>query len=209
MTYGEAKNAALQLINQYSIAGENIETSYNNQSDYIKRMPFLVNDAQVQIATYGKKIPESIELGYLYSEEHGRFTMYTMPDDFFEFRGFNVLVFHDKWTERVPFVRTAGRNQFVVPTKLPDDAVVEYNRMPELLSATPNDTDYLDNTPDAQQLIPYFVAAHLVMGDDAYQHAALYNEYETRLSRLTTQRTWEVAEIHDAYAFEHNGIYEA
>ena len=56
MKYGEVCNAALQLMNQYSLAGDNIPTTYNNQADYYRRMAELVDDAQMVIAAGPRRI---------------------------------------------------------------------------------------------------------------------------------------------------------
>ena len=39
MTYGEARDKTLQLINSYSLGGRVIESSYNEQQDYLNRIP--------------------------------------------------------------------------------------------------------------------------------------------------------------------------
>ncbi len=35
-----------------------------------------------------------------------------------------------------------------------------------------------------RRLVPYYVAAHLVIGEDSFVNATLYNEFESRLERL-------------------------
>ena len=69
MTYGEVKRAALLLINQYSIAGREIAASYNNQEDYIRMIPALVDAAMMEIATTVKPIPATKEVRW----NHGHF----------------------------------------------------------------------------------------------------------------------------------------
>ena len=56
MDYKWARDFTLELINQYSIAGGEIATTYNNQADYIRRIPKLLNDAQIYVATNAGKI---------------------------------------------------------------------------------------------------------------------------------------------------------
>ena len=41
MTYGQLKADVLRLIHQYSIAGNKVATTYNNQQDYLNRIPSL------------------------------------------------------------------------------------------------------------------------------------------------------------------------
>lgn len=56
MNIKECKDAALQHLNQYSIAGQTVALTYNNQADYVLRMLNLINDAQMEIAKTVKKI---------------------------------------------------------------------------------------------------------------------------------------------------------
>ena len=48
-------------------------------------------------------------------------------------------------------------------------------------------------------LIPYYVAAHLVMEDDAFRYASLYNEFENKVARMTPAPYTEIQEVYDAY----------
>ena len=79
--------------------------------------------------------------------------------------------------------------------------MVEYYRYPEALPAAPEDSAELDNTPEVHSIIPYYVAAHLVMYDDAFRYASLWNEFETRLGRLTEPVFTESEPIQDVYGF--------
>ena len=47
MTYGQMRDRVLMLLNQYSIAGGKIRVTYNNQADYLARVPGEVNEALV------------------------------------------------------------------------------------------------------------------------------------------------------------------
>ena len=52
MNYGEIKRFTLELIDRYSVAGETVSPAYNGQSDYIRRIPNLINSALAQIAPF-------------------------------------------------------------------------------------------------------------------------------------------------------------
>ena len=80
MTYGELKNRVLQLIFSYSIAGDEIPPSYNNQEDYLKQIPGLLNSAQTYIYQV-KKFQDSISLTHLDKENYGTEDLYYLPDD--------------------------------------------------------------------------------------------------------------------------------
>ena len=52
MTYGELKRRVLQYIFSYTIAGDEIQLSYNNQADYVKLIPGLLNAAPLLLSVF-------------------------------------------------------------------------------------------------------------------------------------------------------------
>ncbi len=152
MTYGEVKKAALLLINQYSIAGNEIANSYNNQEDYLKMIPSLVDAAEYEIATTMRPIPAS----RIVRAREGHIPP---PSDCF---------------------------RMLAQREVLDDGRVRihYFRFPRCLGEDPADCKKLDNSPDTHRAIPYYVAAHLVLDDDAYKHQVLFNEWRQRLGEL-------------------------
>ena len=46
MKYGELRDQVLKLLNQYTVAGAPVAETYNNQADYLKRIPSFANDAR-------------------------------------------------------------------------------------------------------------------------------------------------------------------
>lgn len=80
-----------------------------------------------------------------------------------------------------------------------DQLALEYLRRPNLLGEEPAEDAELDNTVEAQMVVPYYVAAHLLMYDNAFAYAALLNEFEQRrvLLREMTRTEWGLVE--DAY----------
>lgn len=199
MTYGQLKKDVLSLINQYSIAGRVIEPTYNNQADYLLRIPTFANDAQVLIATTAKPIPAAVKLCDLDSEPIGGAWLYTMPADFFKFRTGAILDMSHTEPRRIPIEGYLMDSQFLLSGADPHKCIAEYYRYPCLLDESPADDARLDNTEDAQRVIPYYVAAHLVMYDDSYTHTALHNEFETRLSRLTSGLSAVIESVQDVY----------
>ena len=81
MNYKWARDFALELINQYSIAGAVVPGSYNNQADYLLRIPKLLDDAQMYVATNQGRIRTSVYLSELESDERGGWTAYKLPKD--------------------------------------------------------------------------------------------------------------------------------
>lgn len=62
MTVKQCRDIAMQHINQYSIAGQTVPLSYNNQADYQNRVLNLINDAQMEIAKTTKRIPAQFRI---------------------------------------------------------------------------------------------------------------------------------------------------
>ncbi len=199
MTYAQLKKDVLSLINQYSIAGRVIEPTYNNQADYLLRIPNFADDAQVLIATTAKPIPSAVKLCDLDSEQIGDMTLYTMPGNFHRFRTTGILDLSGGDARRIPIKGYLMDSQFMLGAHDPHQCIAEYFRYPCLLGENPADDARLDNTEDAQRIIPYYVAAHLVMYDDAYHHSALHNEFETRMARLQRSVVTTLESILDVY----------
>ena len=82
MTYGQLKADVLRLIHQYSIAGNKVATTYNNQQDYLNRIPSLANDALVYLATTARRLREVADLSD--PVEMGNWLVYTLPGDFWQ-----------------------------------------------------------------------------------------------------------------------------
>lgn len=197
--YQWAKDYVLQLLNQYSISGTLVAPSYNGQFDYISRIPNLLNDAQVQVATTVGRIRTVIPLSELPCEEHGTWQIYTMPEDFWQICSGGLIRYGKENLERCNLCHAIGSKQIAVPKSLGGNLSVEYYRLPNLLSDKPEDDDPLDNTIPAQMALPYYVAAHLVMFDNAFAYQALMNEFESKLERLAEDPVFIVSTVEDAY----------
>ena len=201
MTLGDCKRKALELIFQYSIAGTAIPSSYNNQADYINRIPNLVNSAQTEIAVTVKPIqttkavsaltPDPVPLG-------GR-TVHVLPADCFRVMDGGLLRVLPEGIVRTKNYRLLYGNRIVIFENDLSDMILEYLRYPTALTAASADTAELDNTPDAQECVPYYVAAHLVLYDDPYRYSALYNEYLRRIAQLRHQTIYESNLIRNEY----------
>lgn len=209
MTYKEARERSLNLIHQESIAGVTIPGTYNNQQDYLNKIPGLINAAQVDIATTTKPIPAEVMLGELLCEcRHGQY-VYTLPKDLWQRRGSGLLVprrgprfaegdergIYERWN----MLRMIGNEQLILPKCLPEDTILEYYRYPLPLQETPEDDDLLDNVREAQEAVPYYVGAFLVMYDDAFLYATLKNEYEARKASMHDLVRTEMGTTADVY----------
>lgn len=206
MNYGQVKRISLQKIFSDTIAGEDIQLTYNNQADYVKQIPPLVNDAMTYIATTVKRIPAIVKLEDLNMDEEDQFYIYTLPSDCYEMmNGGLILPYRENYervvSDRYRKYRLYGGNQLWLPKNAPKGLYMEYYRYPEQLDDEPADDTELDNTPDTHAAIPYYVAAQMVMYDDAFRYASLYNDWLTRLGALKEPVMVEESRIHDVYGF--------
>ena len=200
MNYKWARDYTLELINQYSIAGAVTPETYNNQADYLARIPKLLNDAQIYVATTVGKIRAVEDLDNLSCDDNGKWLVYTMPGDFWQLCSGGLIRYdEDNELERCNLYHAIGANQIAVSKTVSGNMSVEYYRLPRPLSEKPEDDELLDNTVPAQMALPYYVAAHLVMYDNAYAYQALMNEFETRLARLAESPTIIYGTVADTY----------
>lgn len=199
MNYAEIRDESLKLINQYSIAGSRINDSYNNQLDYIKRIPQLLNDGQMLIATTAKPITGLKELSPCAGKPRGRHLLFSLPCDLFRLSGRGLSVFNRGEYSRSHDYRLLGEKSILIPKSLFGSVTLEYFRYPIELGDDVDDEVEADNSPDTHRLLPYYIAAHLAMHDDAYIYRALLNEFEARLERLKRAPSAERFIIDDAY----------
>lgn len=326
MRYGEVCNAALQLMNQYSLAGDTIPRSYNNQSDYYGRMAQLVDDAMMVIAEGPRRIRAVKKLDCEHGKEQGPYLRYVLPEDLMEVIPGGLFVYSPEGTRRplemhyqtgydrlderrillprelakqevwleyyrrprsvladvnaglalyetevaVPSsatsIRVAGhmahhtpavkavtasgktpleltltpaqclngetgrdkslnailKSDYVVGAAnvslsgaqtvrvtgwaRPGDAVYAFlnNTSSVVAFATaptePDEDLVLDNAPETHRPIPYYVAAYLLMPEDAFAYASLHNQWQNLLGGLYEQPRPERGIIEDAYA---------
>ena len=199
MNYAWARDLTLQLINQYSVAGQKVDPGYNNQADYLARIPALLDDAQVYIATTVRRIREVVPLAQLLPSYMPGWEIYDLPEDCWQISGGGLIRFHGPRLQRYHKYRLLGGKQIAVPEGLRGELELEYFRRPKLLGAAPEDDDELDNTVEVQMALPYYTAAHLVMYDNAFAYSALMNEFETKLERLYELPQTELTITEDVY----------
>lgn len=206
MTFGECRDASLNLIHQESIAGTVIPGTYNNQQDYFNKIPGLINAAQMDLATTTKPIPAEVMLGEMEREESNGNYVYTLPSDMWQRRGSGLILpahlpstYHGLRFVRFNRVRMIGNTKLILTECLPDETILEYYRYPAQLPAEPEDDEELDNVLEAQMAIPYYVAAHVVMYDDAFLYATLFNEYTAKKESMRDLPRTEVDPVEDVY----------
>ena len=196
MTYKWARDFTLELLHQYSVAGEEIAASYNNQADYLRRIPKLLNAAAVTAAARAPLVAVAAVSG-LERGRLGRWTTYRLPGDCMRVRC--VLLPAEERLVRFHRFRLVGADLLAVWEELGPEAALEYNRRPLLLEEEPGEDAELDGTQEAQLALPYYAAAQIVMQDDSYAYAALLNEFESRLDRLHPGPRGEWEGVEDVY----------
>ena len=206
MNYGDIKREALKLAFTDTVAGEQIAPSYNNQADYINQIPGLVDSALMDIVTRAKHIAALAPLeGLQRTEAMPGYDAYIMPYDYQDMmHGGLIASIRDGYgVERITRYRgyrLIGGNLFV-PRNAPPHMTLEYWRFPTSVGTSPSDGDTVDGTPDMHSAIPYYVAAQLVMYDDAFRYSALRNEYETKIAMLHDPVFVEEEPVNDVYSF--------
>lgn len=208
MTYGQLKARVLQLIFSDTLAGDKIPPSYNNQADYIKQIPGLLNSVQTYIYQI-KHFEDCIKLADLTKEViDDKTDLYILPDDFLSMKAGLVILGADFGTaDRFWHYKLIGGDKLMVPHGVDDKLhlILEYNKRGSPCPDNPPDEYVLKNTDEVNEMIPFYIAAHCVLYDDAFRYAALKNEFEDRLTRLQPNPVYiEMSEVRDYYP----GVYD-
>ena len=200
MLYSEIKREVLGHIDQYSMAGTPVAASYNNQADYLSRIPVLINEGLVNIRTLVK--PDPVVLPLENGEEYGGMMRYELPEDFWNLKTGGVSVIRNGQFHKTNEYRLQGKKYILTP-KTEGVYTVEYYKYPDLLPLDETLTDAFELEEDIEviQTATYYAAANLVMREDEFMYASLYNDYESRLSRISPGITVEVQQVEDAYLF--------
>lgn len=199
MNYKQLRDDTLRLLNQYSVAGEEVSETYNNQADYLKRLPSLLDDGQMLIATTVRPITELMELKPYAASRMGSWLRFILPEDFYRLSGRGLAVVQGGDCFRSHEFQLLGGVGLLVPESLFGSVALEYFRYPCLFGTEPEEDAAADNTPDTHALLPYYAAAHLAMHDDSFLYASLLNEFEARLERLRRPATAQRMSVRDYY----------
>ena len=212
-------DAAFQLLNHYSIAGNIVPLSYNDQADDKNRMLNLINDAQMAIAMSVRPISAfmTVDMPILPTGTALAEIEVHMPENFDQVLNIYFTPALDE-NGRVtggtseccgPFTRNARQYQWIgddvllLPNKPAGTYRIEYSRYPQRYTTTTPENTELDNTPDTHPPIPYYVAAMIAAEENPKLYYVLYNIWETRLARLVEKKKpyAVVHQICDVYGF--------
>lgn len=130
MTYKQIRDDTLRLLGRYSTAGAVIDESYNNQADYLDRIPSLVDDAQMLIATTVRPIPELYPLQLWLGKKQDGWLHFQLPEDFYRLSGRGLAVVRDGEFSRSHEFHLLGGTGLLVPEGLFGTVTLEYFRYP-------------------------------------------------------------------------------
>lgn len=229
MNYGEVRDRSLQLMNQYSLAGDVIERTYNNQADYLKRIPGLVDEAVMDIATEIRPIQEYRELRLDRTRDRLGMPTFVLPDDLMDIvpGGFLVVERDDEMPQYDSGWARPDEHHVIFPRRgkhFNGRVFLEYYRRPHSVmdcvregcpftgttcdktapsEVEPPDCAPIDNDPITHSVIPYYVAAHLFLGEDNFAYASLYNEWMAKRGRLAQAPQPHRHTVVDTYHLDH------
>ena len=195
--YRELKRKVLELINQYSVAGETISPAYNNQSDYIARIPGLINDALQRIRTEARPRVST----YMFSNGgtlYGDMKMHSLPMGYRGVKTGGVYRISEGKFEPFGGYRLIGETSVLFP----DDGasyMMEYYAAPDYIPENPSDEYDMDEDPEILTAACYFAAAMLVVDRNEYHYTVLYNEFQRRVAGMVRPPTAEISTITDVY----------
>ena len=193
MTYGELKRKVLELMDRATVAGSDISPAYNGQSDVLRRIPGLLNDAVMRIRD---RIPleDQVLLGKTQGEAVGPYRRYALPEDFWLFKtGYVWRVEQDKLLPWKDWQRCG--DAILLP---PGQFWVRYYKYPALLPADPADDYVWGEKRHVLYIAAYYAAAMLSAGEDSLTYTVLMQEFRERFERL--REIWcEGEPVEDVY----------
>ena len=197
--YAEIKRKVLELINRYSIAGETISPAYNNQSDFMQRIPGLINDAILRIRTEAAPIISSCTLGGGPKGEGMR--PYSLPAGCRGIKTGGVYrVVNGSYSPTADY-RLLGDSSILLPADGAEYVIEYYFQDPDSLCSSQPDFDDVMEEPEVVTAACYYAAAMLLMDENEFGYAALYNEFQSRMDGMRPLPTAEISPIRDVYGF--------
>lgn len=227
MNLNEIAEMSLQLINQYSVSGQIIPDTYNNQADYLVRIPHLANDGIVYMGTGNVK-----QIGtYVFTQKADKspnavFKSYSMPSAFFRPYGSSVPYIIGKGQVPTSEYMWLGSRELLLSPHIEGQIKIDYYRYPSLFSTefVPSVVDeegnvitpwsYKDGTVEvdlpleAQYALPYYIGSHLISQDFLNESYILMNEFELKMARISTYPVVDVESAEDTYGISNGFYYE-
>lgn len=212
MQYKEFRDYVLQLLNMYTARGSEFTEQYNDQADFLARIPGLYNAAMLELAAEASPL-----IGVMHPSDEdvadigGSYVAVKVPDDFLSMTGDGIPVMsRDGRPMRIKGYYMSGTGTVMVRKDLYQNGILEYHRVPKRLNidyqAVDEDTE-LDGTAEMQTAAAYYAASMLMMQEDAFVYAALRNEYDDKLSQMKKRLRAEVFFVDDVIAPDCYNVY--
>lgn len=204
MKFSDFQTLVLQHLDQYSVAGETVPNSYNNQADYTSRIAALANIALRTIATQSAPLLASFDPnadGFQGRTDIGNgYTKIRLPADFWKMSGQGLPCFasEDIYARNMHY-QHISENEIVVRTRELPGLLITYYRYPRKLQGQPSEV--LDASESAADCASFYVAAELARQDSPYVYQSLYNEFEAMMARLKKPMITEMSRTEDVYGF--------
>ena len=173
MTLGQAKSAAMMLIDQYTP-----DSPPTDDEETLSKLNCLVELAQVQLCQIKKKERRCVllESQGTVDPETGMLT-FALPKDFYQLRRVTMAdTGQEAWAEIYgdTLETQAGHGTMILQY---------YAYPPEITDDTPDDTA-LELDRDTAQVLPYTVAADLLKADPSADYASFEAKYMGLLANL-------------------------
>lgn len=204
MKFSDFQTLVLQHLDQYSVAGETVPNSYNNQADYTSRIAALANIALRTIATQSAPLLASFDPnadGFQGRTDIGNgYTKIRLPADFWKMSGQGLPCFasEDIYARNMHY-QHISENEIVVRTRELPGLLITYYRYPRRVQGQPSEV--LDASESAADCASFYVAAELARQDSPYVYQSLYNEFEAMMARLKKPMITEMSRTEDVYGF--------
>ena len=163
-------------------------------------IPGLINEAETDIAVSHKRLIACKALSAMTPTLQDGWDVYPYPTGCREILHAGLLDMESG--KRFFRFRIGPGKQFRVPHGTNGNLILEYWRYPEKVDETTADTKELDNEPDAQECIPYYVAYGMLLYDDPARAQVMKQEYETRIAKLREEVWLEPGPILNRYRGE-------
>jgi hypothetical protein len=185
MNLGQIKTKAIQIIRAYSNGGNVVGNSEN--ADYLLSMNSFINDAQFDLSSL-RPIVKAYTLPSVPDSQTQAFKRFKMPLDF---AGFKELKNGDYQFTNFDF---EGKTM-IIPTYYDGDFTLWYYAYPTVINNTTPDNTELEIDLDLQQVIPYFVAGHVIIDENPSLAQFFLDEYAAKKNKATIPRNITIENV--------------
>lgn len=200
MTYGEFKILVLKHIDQYTVAGEKVPLSYNNQADFVNKIPELTNIVLRMLATTTAPLTETVAASSFADAMPmpGGWSKITLPKDFWRINGSGLLTMEESGLSINGNYRFLTNRDLIVRTSEIPSMLIRYDRYPRRVKGVDNET--LDCDDAVADCASFYVGAQLMRTEDPYVYQSMMNEYSSMMAQIAKPITAEYVRSQDVYS---------